>query len=119
MEKEANGKFVPDLRDLSAKATQLCPVPRELEITEEFGTLSGGSLFKIAHIRGAKPKNALIFCHGYRPVGIPLASPYAANDNKHAPVYHKLMKSKDFLVASVSYRREGVFALVSAIVAHR
>lgn len=103
-----NTKFVPDPTELNSKATQLSTVPRELQITEEFGTLSGGSLYKIAHIRGAKPKNALIFCHGYRPAGIPLASPYAANDNKHAAVYHKLMQSENFLVASVSYRREGV-----------
>ncbi len=78
-------------------------------LLDDFGLLPSGSKFKVSRLqKGPPPANALIFCHGYRPAGIPLAAPFCANDNPHRAVYLSLMKENQFLVASVSYRREGV-----------
>lgn len=72
-------------------------------------TLPSGSKAKVTFLKHQpRPTNALIFCHGFRPKGIPLAAPFAANDNPHKRVYLDLMLKRGFLVASVSYRREGV-----------
>lgn len=81
---EVSPKFVPSPEDLTK--VNLNQVEKELEISEDFGKLKSGSLFKYARLKNESPKNVLIFCHGYRPVGIPLAAPYAANDNPHLSV---------------------------------
>ncbi len=81
-------------------------VEQPAEVVESFGVLPSGSKYKVAHL-ATPPKHALIFCHGFRPVGIPLAAPFAANDNPHQPIYRELMR-RGFAVAAVSYRREGV-----------
>jgi hypothetical protein len=77
-----------------SKLRRVVPKTEEPPLLDEtFGCLPGGSKFKIARIAGATPpKNALIFLHGYRPNGIPLAAPFAANDNPHRSVYTDLMQ---------------------------
>ncbi len=95
------------LQQLEVEPVALRHVELSPEVVETFGVLPSGSKYKLAHLKDVPVQHALIFCHGFRPAGIPLAAPFAANDNPHRPVYIILMR-RGYLVASVSYRREGV-----------
>jgi hypothetical protein len=100
---------VPFLSELGSGVSLKHVELTDFETEEIFVTLPSGSKAKVTRLKNHDfPKNALVFCHGYRPQGIPLAAPFAANDNPHKRVYLELMRERSFLVASISYRREGV-----------
>jgi pimeloyl-ACP methyl ester carboxylesterase len=95
------------LQQLEGEQVPLRHVERSPEVTETFGVLPSGSKYKIAQLEGVVVQHGLIFCHGFCPAGIPLAGPFAANDNPHRPIYLGVML-RGYVVASVSYWREGV-----------
>lgn len=104
-------------QELTDIGTSLRPVSStRVETVDVFGSLPSGSLYKIsrdAQYKG-QPHSVLIYGHGFRPEGIPLAPSLATDtDNPHREVYVHLMR-EGWLMASLSYRREG-YILIHAI----
>jgi hypothetical protein len=85
----------------TARGARTATETKAVPVISLFGDLAG-SLFQIAVPRDVNVRHFLIFCHGYRPDGIPKS---ASLDITR--VQYQLLLRKGWLLASTSYRREG------------
>ncbi|KAF0974130.1 hypothetical protein FDP41_006740 [Naegleria fowleri] len=94
-----------DHQPLTTTIPSSSPVHDDYEIHD--GKSDHGSIYKIVVPKSttwrlASIKGIYIWCHGYRPLGIPLTAIF----DYHAEPYATLLR-RGFILASTSYRREG------------